>query len=300
VSEAKQLEDSGAQVVDTSEIGDEAVVAGKLGGMPHVQPLTDAPSPKSHRLTIRHLLLLIFATAVLLAIHRSDIELPVSINDQSPLALKLKLIWKIKGIGDLIAIPFQGLAIVAGFGTVARRIDGRSRLSDHPGQWLLVSLGTYVLFVEVLGLMWHRGIVPWFNDPAISPADFSVLLGWMYSLEFVQLSGVVVPLCMAIYFVRQPLRWRIVFVAALVAMLLLVWVKLLEWQGFQFFPSTQWLEIAAWVSMFAATLTMVVAVIRDWMVGSSRDLLHYAGIICALAAAAHALVGPIALRVVPV
>lgn len=261
--------------------------------MSPAETVSSGAALKPPRLSIRHFLIWMMVVGALLTIHRTAMEMPDILEGEWESAAQAKLLWRIRGISQLVATPFQGLAIVAGTLVIFNVIRRRSLFVDHPGHWLLVSIGGYFLIDESLSLCWSA-IGSWLYRPP-SFEELRAIRIWIIALDLIPALSAASLLSASVFSVRRPWRWRLVFVAAMTAAVLTVWAQLRVWQSPANGLEIQWFGWAAWWLLSAAMITLVMAVIWDWLAGLSRDWLHHAGVVCALAIAALSVVELIAI-----
>jgi hypothetical protein len=250
---------------------------------------------QAYRLTLAHLLAWMLLTALLMAVYRESFKLVDIDRADHPLVARTnKLLW-IDAAAQVAFAPFEALGL-SGLALLAFR-RGKS-FPVHPGHFLLIILGSFVLSRLLADFGWRRLILPRFDDPDTFDRWINVVMAIIDACDGFPfaVAGAVI----AIVLIRHdfPIVWRIPLALGLISMLGMSAVELMSILGYMFFPVSTWTEALAWWTGFAAALALFAAVLADLLGRKSRDLLHYAGMVAILAQGAHALVSPITLRVI--
>ena len=250
---------------------------------------------QAYRFTLAHLLAWMLLTALLMAVYRESFKLVDIDRADHPLVARTnKLLW-IDAAAQVTFAPFEALGL-CGLALLAFR-RGKS-FPIHPGHFLLVVLGSFVLSRLLADFGWRRLILPWFDDPDTFDRWINVVMaiidvcdGFPFAV-----TGTVI----AIVLIRHnlPIVWRIPLALGLLTMLGMSAVEVMSIFGYEFFPICMWTGVIAWWTGFAAALALFAATCIDVLSRKSRDLLHYAGLLAVLAHGAHSLIPPMALRLI--
>lgn len=244
------------------------------------------------RIRVSHWLSWVTVTAVLLALHRSNmVEEEWAVPRDPAMAARSRWIWSVNRVANLSITPIHALAI-CGLGLAAwQRVRSSKSFPRQPGHWLLVNLGAFVLSREVSRIILQQLIFPRYDDRSLPQAAFETLFSiWMPIMQSMPLLCGIAAAIVAACQMSGQLLWRTVFLLAATSATCFVAVELLEGRGFMFFAITWWTGCFARALAAAATIAVLIAVARELWQRIPRDLMHFVGVIVAVLAMIHGIV----------
>jgi len=237
-------------------------------------------------------------TAVLLAIHRSDIYMPGPPTRDAQWNARSERYCRITGTANLIAAPFQAIAICGLLVGIQRLLIRNRDFPCQAGHWILVCLGAYFAAYESLRMVWFRVVLPLYADASMSDAAFNRLMLIDACLETTRFVVAAITLTITCVRFHGLLRWRLVFIVATGAAIQFAVIEVREGMGLQFFSLTEWLELMARGTLAVAAAILALVSLIDLVSRSRHDLLHYLGILVAAVFVMHGFAESVALRLI--
>jgi hypothetical protein len=243
------------------------------------QAAVSAETNSSHhiRITLKHWMLWLTVTAILLALHRD--MLPGA--NQNSISEPLSRLWFVAGIARLITYPFQALA-VSSLAFLWSRFRNTDSFPAEPGHWLLLCVGIYTFSDEITQFAVNRitelpatGNVPVALYERIS-FIYELKAAFVYLLVLTTAATAAVKICKA----RE---WAAVFAAIGVAAGLFAGANIRLAVFASFSPVESRLEAIALLLFIAAALIATGAALADVLRQKRRDFLHWVGLITAAA-----------------